>query len=259
MSPEEIILAIRRDEIDCNNSQSFFSKLVKALLINLTEEISIRNKPVPHVILNTGDDTMWLLEKEYDYSKEPQEVTNEQYIYMTKPRCVVTPGSIDTVPDQLTNPYSRGQFQFEYEDTLLTLSAEFRRIPIKVNIDLNYIFDSFTDLMGMLQQVVTKLAYIRTYKFVYMGQTIQATYKIPESFDGEHMAEMDGGTSDSKDRKLTMQLELESTLPVFNPQTVVDASKLITKTVSKLSTPVKNEINERYPQTRSGYRGFGSR
>lgn len=270
MTVDEIIEKIRNGEIDCNNQQSFFSKLLKGLLLKLTEDIIIRDKHVPHVILNTGDDTMWLLEKEYDYKKEPYEVTNEQYIYQTKPRCVVSPGSLDTVPDQLTNPYSRGQLQFEYDDQLMVLSGEMRRMPVKINVDLTYLLDSFTDLMTMTQIIFTKLAYIRNFKFVYLGQTIMASYRVPDNIQGDHLAEIDGTVTESKDRKISMSLEVESTLPVYDPKTIVDASKLITHTISNLDIIPKNQLNSnnklspheistRHPQTRSGYKGFGSR
>lgn len=255
----ELVEQIRRGEVDINIHQLFFSKLIKALMLNLTEQMTVRGQQVPHMIINTGDDTMWLLEKDYNFAKEPYENTNEQYVYNTVPRCVMDVGSIDTVPDQLTNPYSRGYFQYEHEGQIKTFSAEMRRMPVKVNIDLKYYVSSFTDMLELSQHVITKLAYIRTFKFVYMGQTIRASYKIPEAFDGEHLTDMDGTTTDNKNRIISMSLEVETTLPTYMPQTVVEAGNVIVNPQQNLRMDNGNEISTRDITTRAGYRGFGAR
>lgn len=255
----DIVAKLRKEELDCNDSQLFFSNLIKGLMKDLNSIIRIRNIPVPHVIINTGDDTMWLLEKDYDHSKEPFENTNEQYIYGIVPRCVVSLGSLDMVPDQLTNPYSRGQFQYEYEDRLYTLTAEFRRMPIKVQITLKYIFDTFRDVLEMMQHVCCKLAFVRTFKFVYMGQTISCTYKIPEAVDDQHMTEISGDTTESRDRTVELTLEIESNLPVYSSPTITEDIR-IAHPVQKL-TADKHEIASRDYASRPGYRGsrFGKR
>lgn len=255
----ELVEQIRRGEVDINIHQLFFSKLIKALMLNLTEQMTVRGQQVPHMIINTGDDTMWLLEKDYNFAKEPYENTNEQYVYNTVPRCVMDVGSIDTVPDQLTNPYSRGYFQYEHEGQIKTFSAEMRRMPVKVNIDLKYYVSSFTDMLELSQHVITKLTYIRTFKFVYMGQTIRASYKIPEAFDGEHLTDMDGTTTDNKNRIISMSLEVETTLPTYMPQTVVEAGNVIVNPQQNLRMDNGNEISTRDITTRAGYRGFGAR
>lgn len=249
----DTITKLRTGELDCNNNQLFFSTLIKGLMVDLRSFMKIRGIPVPHMIINTGDDTMWLLEKDYDHSKEPCEVTNEQYVYNIVPRCVVSLGAIDMVPDQLTSPYSRGNFQYDSGTELFTLSAEFRRMPVKINVTLKYLLDSFTDALEMLQHVVTKLAFIRTFKIVYLGQTISCSYKIPESYQDEHQVELSGDTTESRDRTIELSLEVETNIPVFSPGT-------ITKTVY-IAHPVQNlthnthEIASRDFASRSGYRG----
>ena len=255
----ELVEQIRRGVVDINIHQLFFSKLIKALMLNLTEQMTVRGEIVPHMIINTGDDTMWLLEKDYNFAKEPYENTNEQYVYNTIPRCVMDVDSIDTVPDQLTNPYSRGYFQYEYEGQIKTFSAEVRRMPVKINMELKYYVSSFTDMLELSQHVISKLAYIRTFKFVYMGQTIRASYKIPETFDGEHLADLDGTTTENKNRIITMSLEVESTLPVYAEQTVVEADNVIINPQQNLRMDNGNEISTRDLTTRAGYRGFGAR
>lgn len=250
---------IRAGLVDINIHQLFFSKLIKGLMLNLNESVTVRGQGVPHMILNTGDDTMWLLEKDYNFAQEPQENTNEQYVYNIIPRGVIDVGSLDTVPDQLTNPYIRGYFQYEKDGQIQTFSAEMRRMAVKVNIDLKYYVSSFTDMLELSQHIMTKLAYIRIFKFVYMGQTIIASYKIPETFDGEHLAELDGTTTDNKNRVISLSLEVESTLPVYNYQTVIEADKMITNPQQNLRMDKGHEISTRDITTRAGYRGFGAR
>ncbi len=259
MTKKEIIASLRTGELDCNGLELFFSKLIKGLMVDLRSFITIRGTAVPHAIINTGDDTMWLLEKDYDYSKEPCEVTNEQYIYSMVPRCIVSVGSIDMVPDQLTNPYVRGNFQYEFDSQLLTLSAEFRRMPVKCNVTLKYVLDTFTDTLEMLQHVCTKLAFIRTFKFVYMGQTLLVSYKIPESFEDQHMAEITGDTTESRSRTIELQLEVESNIPVYNPQTITETT-YIAHPIQNLTTR-GHEISTRDFASGPGHRGprFGTR
>lgn len=257
MTSKEIVYAMRKGEIDCNNQQLFFATLLKGLMVDLKTFMRIRGIPVPHEIINTGDDTMWILEKDYMRSKEPYENTNEQYVYNIVPRCVVTLGSIDMVPDQLTNPYARGVFQYDDGEQLLTLNAEVRRMPVKCSVTLKYILDSFTDALEMLQHACTKLAFIRKFNIVYLGQTIGCTYKIPESFEDQHLAELQGDTRDDRNRTIELQLELESNIPVYSPQTVTEI-KLIAKTPYKI-TNKNHEIASGDASTGPSARKFGSR
>ena len=222
-----IIEKIRRGELDINNQELFFSTLIKGLMNHLQKDISIRNIPVPHIIVHTGSDEMYLMNKEYDASKEPLEITNESYIYTICPRCIVTPGGIDLVADQLTNPYSLGHLQLETEETVCELVGEFRRLPIKLGVELKYFVDTYRDLLELVQQSLTKLAFIRTFNITYMGQAIKCSYKIPESFSGEHLTDLDGTTTDDKAKTLSLSIEVETNLPVYSPRTIMSADSYI--------------------------------
>lgn len=224
-----LIEKIRTEEIDINNQEMFFSSVIKGLMLRLNKDISIREQKVPHIIINTGSDALYLERKGHDISIEPTQVSNEDYIYNIVPRCIVTPGGIDLLADQLTNPYSLGQFQYENEETVLSLTAEFRRLPVKLNVDLKYMTDSYRDLLELTQQILTKLSFIQTYNITYMGQLIQCSYRIPESFSGEYMTELDGFTTESKNKTLTINLELETNLPVISPKTIMPSDMYIKK------------------------------
>lgn len=244
MNTNEIVEKIRKGEIDINNQELFFSTLIKGLLLKLNQDISIRNIPVPHIIVHTGSDALYLENKGYDQSVEPLSVSNENYVYSINPKCVVTPGGIDLLIDQLTNPYTLGQLQYDSGEMLYNLCGEFRRIPLKLNVELKYFTDSYRDLLELIQQIITNLTFIRTYNITYMGQQLTCSYKIPEAFSGEHLTELDGKTQDNKSHTLPLTIEVEVNFPIFEKRTIMPTDKYI----SKLRTTVESkEIN---PQTR---------
>lgn len=228
---------ILKGEIDINNQSYFFKLLIKSFIFDLNRKLSIRNIPLKHFVLNTGDERMYLEEKGQDMSIEPFEVSNENFVYMTVPRGMVTPKGINILTDQLTNPYSNGNFNIEFEGVTHTFHSEFRRIPFTFSIELKYIFDTYTDLMEMIQHIFAKLTFIQNFEFDYMGQKILCTYKIPDSFEGEMMMEFDGLTSDDKTRKLNLSFDIESNFPVFYPRTAVENDSFITNT--KLNLNIK--------------------
>lgn len=240
MKNVDIIEKIRRGEIDINNQELFFSNLIKGLMLKLNEDISIRGIPVPHIIVHTGSDALYLENKGYDQSVEPLSVSNENYIYNVTPRCIVTPGGIDLISDQLSNPYSLGQIQYDSGDNLYNLSGEFRRLPLKLSVELKYFTDSFRDLLELVQQVLTNLAFIRTYNITYMGQMITCSYKIPEAFSEEHLTDLDGTTQDDKSHILPLTIEVETNLPVFERRTIMSSDNYIKKAIHNVYGP---EIN----------------
>lgn len=226
---KKIVEKIRAGEIDINNQELFFSTFIKGLLLKLNQDISIRNIPVPHIVVHTGSDALYLEQKDYNQSIEPLSVSNENYVYNIIPRCVVTPGGVDLLIDQLTNPYILGQIQYDDGETLYNLCGEFRRIPLKLNVELKYFTDSYRDLLELIQQIISNLSFVRTYNITYMGQQILCSYKIPESFSDEHMTELDGKTQDNKNHTLPLTIEVETNFPVFEKRTIMHADNFISK------------------------------
>ena len=229
---------IRTGVLDVNIQELFVSSLLKGLLYNLNKDIKIRNISVPHMILHTGDDRMWLETKGYNASIEPLNISNENNVYSIIPKCIVTPSSIDLDLNQLTSPYSIGVLQFEVNDGdemgVYSLSGEFRRMPIKMSVDLKYYTDSYTDMLELIQHIISNLSFIRTYSIVYMGQRIKCSYKIPESFGEEHTMEIDGALSENKEHSLNLSLEIESNFPVFNNKTIIPLTAISSSASSNI-------------------------
>jgi len=226
---KEIINKIKKGEIDINDQSLFFPIIIKGLIVKLNEQLTIRGKKIPHYIIHTGDDTMYLSVKGQNAAIEPLEISNEDYVYSSVPRCLITVKGINLETDQLTNPYTIGQLQYESADSIYTFVGEFRRVPIKLTVDCKYYVDSWGDLMELTQQIVSKLAFIQTYTTSYMGQAIKCSYTIPTSIDGEYTAELDGTTQDNKLRTTELSLEIETNFPVWEPRTIMSTMDRITK------------------------------
>lgn len=233
---QRIVEDIRNGVLDVNGQELFYPLVLKGLLVNLRDCIKIRGKAVPHIITHMGDDRMWLDMRGYDNSVEPLTISNEDSIYNITPRCNVNPGGLSLDTGQLTSPYSIGQCQLNTKEGIYTLKGEFRRISVKMSVELKYQTDSYTDLMELIQYVTSNLAFVRTYDIMYLGQKIKCAYKIPDSFDGEHTVDLDGAFGDNREHQMTFSLEIETNMPVYSNKTMVLADKLITKTVANIIT-----------------------
>lgn len=237
---KNIVDDVRKGILDVNVQELFFPLLIKGLLVNLRDDIFIRGESVPHYIMHTGDDRMFLQERGFDNSIEPLTISNENGIYSKIPKCIVNPGGVDFDTSQLTSPYSWGRFQLNVDDGdnvgLYALAGEFRRIPVKVTIELKYYVDSYTDMMELIQYITANLAFVRTYDIIYLGQNIKCSYKIPESFSDEHTMDIDGSMQDGREHTLSLSLEVESNIPIYNNKTVISATSIITKPISNIKT-----------------------
>ena len=223
----DIVQNIRKGDIDINNQDLFFSILIKGLLLKLDDKIKIRNITIPHFILHTGDDTMYLNHKGYSYTEDLYSPIGEE-IYNTIPRCIVNPEGINLISDQLSSPYSVGTLQYQCEEGLYSLCGEFRRMPLKLSCNLKYYTDSYTDMLALIQQIISKLSFVQSFDITYMGQDIKCSYKIPEDFDSEHLMDIDGTTTDSKLKTLSLSIEVETSFPIWDNKTIINNDYMIT-------------------------------
>lgn len=218
---KELREKIIRGEIDINAQENFFKALYMGFLYDINKKIKIRGCEIPHIVLNTGDDIMFLEVKGQDHSKEPAEVVNEDYVYNQVPRAMVQFNGVNMQTDQLTNPFARGKFSLLYKDFVHGVTAEFKRMPVKCEASVKYYLDNFSDLLDTTQALITNLAFVNDYNITYMGQTIFCTYTLPDSVDNQIQMEFDGITTDSKNRTVEVNLELESNIPIYMPRTVI--------------------------------------
>jgi hypothetical protein len=230
----KVVNSIKNGDLDINVQENFMSILIKGLLYNLNGCIKVRNVSVPHIILHTGDDKIWIEHKGYDASIEPLNISNEEYIYSIIPKCVVTPSGINLDSAQLTSPYSMGSLQYCDENGVYMLSGEFRRMPVKLSVDLKYYTESYTDMLELIQYIISNIAFIRTYDIVYLGQKIKCSYKIPDGFDNEHSMEIDGAMSENRTQSLSLSIEVETNIPIFDNKTIM-ARNIITNPIANIT------------------------
>jgi len=223
----EIRHKIQKGEIDINNQEPFFKNMIKALVLKLNRDFTCRGISIPHYMLNTGDDIMYLENKGQDQSIEPYEVSNENFVYTTVPRCMISLGGLDFLGDQLTSPYSQGQFQYKDQDHLIEFTAEFRRMPFKLSVELKYCFDTMTDVFEYIQEVFSRALTVQTFQFQYLGQAITCSYQVPTTYSTEVNMTFDGYTTDSKTRNVSLSIEIEGNFPYFHPKTAAEKNNSI--------------------------------
>ena len=250
-----LVEKIRGGEIDVNNQTLFFGAFIKGLILKLNKDITIRKKPVPTFILHTGDDTMYLDVKGQDASIEPGEISNEKYVYNAIPRCIVQPKNVDILSDQVSSPYAKGSLQLTHDGDLYTLVGEMRRYPIKMAFDLTYYLDNYTDSLELIQQIISKLTFIQTYKISYMGQEILCSYAVPTQLSEEHLMTLEGTTTERKDRKIAISLEVETNYPVWQNRTIVSASQWISKFNYGVAAAPSQEIQKAQENMTPEYEG----
>lgn len=234
---QELWKKVKSGAIDINRQQLFFSIVAKGFIYKLNQNLQLRNIIIPHYILNTGDDIMYLEVKGQNNAVEPLEVSNEDYVYSQIPRCMVQPAGINIQTDQLTSPYAHGNFQLEHMDMVYNFRAEFRRMPITYTFSLKYYLDNFIDSLDVIQQIITNLAFINRFDVIYLGQKIECSYKVPDDYQGEFMFEFDGITTDSKYRTISMELQVDTNMPVIYGPTLIPADAYIKETVLNSHTP----------------------
>lgn len=234
---------IRRGIVDINNQQLFFSIVAKGFIYKLNQRLKLRGINIPHYILNTGDDIMYLEVKGQDHSIEPVEISNEDFVYSQVPRCMIQPTGINVQMDQLSNPYSHGKFEIEHDDMIYSFRAEFRRIPVTYGFSLKYYLDNFTDSLNVIQQIITNLSFVNLFKVLYLGQQINCSYQIPDSYQTEYMMEFDGITTESKYRTISLELEVTTNIPVIHEETIIPSNMIIREVLLGVHEPERGKTN----------------
>lgn len=235
MTDDEKLVAIRSGKIDINANDLYFKKLINAFLVYMRSKIVLNGKIVPHRILNSGDDILFLENKGQDESKVPETVSNENYIYNEIPRCMVGLPSLNMSTGELSNPFSYGTFQLDIDGVLTTYTAQFRRIPVNAKFELKYYLDTYNDSLMLMQEIIAKLSVINDFRFEYLGQEIPASFTVPEDPNVECNVAFAGDSDDSKLKTISMDIDLESAIPIYIPATALSSDTMI----GKLSATIK--------------------
>jgi hypothetical protein len=218
-----------------NMRELFLRPVIHGFLDYMEEKVTLRGLRIPHVILHTGDDSMWLDRKGHDMAKDFSRPDNEDWIYHGTPRCIVRPGGLSIQTEELSNNASRGTYLMNGEDW----NAEFRRIPVRLDMSLTYFTDTFTDLLWVWQALVSEVGFLNYYEVDYMGGRCPCGFQLADP-STERLQGIDGLTFEERDGKLDLEIGIETAFPVFFKDTAQPDSKRIASMKQTVAVPGVN-------------------
>ena len=204
----------------------FFSILIKGALAYLTKHIVMYGKPIRHFIFNTGSSYMYVETNGYKYSIT--EVTDQDQIYMERPRCVATIGSTTIDTQELTQPYIRGVYERFDEGEIKGFNAEIKRIPIQMQLNLQYVMSTFNEEITLMQELIDKMCFQRYFSIVYLGQVIKCSIEFPQDMQME-LNKIDMSSADTNNKLLNRSVNICSNYPSIDEETEQQNSSVISK------------------------------
>lgn len=226
-----------------NRDDRFFSILVKGALTWLTNNIVLYGKPIRHFVFNTGSSYMFVETNGYEYNIN--EVTNDE-LYHERPRCVVTLGNITINTEELTQPYVRGTYERFNKDHIEGFNAEIRRLPLTMELQLQYVLSTFNEEVILAEELIDKLVFQKYFSIVYLGQTVQCSIEFPNTVPIE-INKIDMSTPDTGNRIINLSVNIETSYPVIDEDTEIPNSKIIASFKSGVGiyNDSPNEITDR--------------
>lgn len=208
-----------------NRDERFFSLVIKGALSWLTRNIVLYNKPIRHYIYNTGSSYMYIETNGYKFSWS--ETSGEDQIYMSRPRCIVDFDNIEIDTRELSQPHIRGTYERHTSNkNIVGFNAEFRRIPLSINLNLSYVLSNFNESIVLAQEFIDKLLFQKYFYIVYLGNKIPCSLEFPQNFKID-MNKLDMSSSDPNNKIINIQLNLCTEYPAFDEQTEIENSKVI--------------------------------
>ena len=129
---KDIRIKLIKGEIDPNNIELFFGDAIKATILFLNKNIKLRDKRIPHFILNTGDEILYRELMDYEYSRT--EVTDENFVYNEIPRCQVDVSEV-----------AENETEFASVDEFIGEEAEVIDAPLKTDVESEAAFADVTE------------------------------------------------------------------------------------------------------------------
>ena len=224
-------------EVNPNSQELYFGVLVKAVLGWLEEHITLRGERIPHRIISTGDDTVYRYLQHYIYSYNPVDQSGEDYVINQIPRCICDFDGFSVDTSQLTSPYSRGYFDIDWDGTTYGMTAEFRRLPVSVDMHCKYYMDSFTDTLAVTQMLAVTMMFTQNIQFAYMGQTIAACMSSPTDINHEKNLDVDFDT-ENRQRSISFDVNVTTNMPVYDYRTAIEADCTVSAIKNNITVPV---------------------
>lgn len=219
----------------------FFSVVIKGALAWLTNNIVMYGKPIRHFVFNTGSSYMYVETNGYTYSTT--EVTGEDMIYMDRPRCVVDIESVKSDSAELTQPFVRGVYERldSSDGQIKGYNAEISRIPIDIQLNLQYVMSTFNEEIVLIQELLDKMCFQRYFSIVYLGQVLKCSLEFPSDFNAE-VNKIDMSSAETNNKILNVSIILSTSYPAIREETEMPNSAVIAGFKSNLDI-----YHEEYP------------
>lgn len=231
-----------------SRDERFFSILIKGVLSWLNSNLRMYGKPIKHFILNTGSAYMYLENNGYEYTW--CETTGENMMYMETPRCLVKLGTFSIPTEELTCPYSNGVYEriSTAEKTygqIKSYNAQIRRLPIEMDLQLNYVFSNFNESVIFVQQLFEKIVFQKYFNIVYLGQTIKSSIEIEGNTEIK-VNELDLSSTDPNRRTMDFNIKICTNMPCINIETETKTDLMFSKLYTDKQKDIKiKEIKQK--------------
>ena len=209
-----------------NRDERFFSLVVKGLLSWLNRNIVLYNKSINHFIFNTGSSYLYVESNGYEYNVS--ETTGEDTMYMKLPRCLVEISDINIPMEELSAPFSRGNYERRSGNQLQGFNAEIRRLPIELTINMKYYLSNFNETIVLLQELIDKLVFQRYFNITYLGKIVQCSIEFPANYNPE-LNKIDMSSPEPNQRNITFDIKICTNYPLIDTRTEIPTDKVISK------------------------------
>jgi hypothetical protein len=208
-----------------NRDDRFFAIILKGALAWLNKNILMYDEPIQHYIYNTGSSYLYIESNGYEFSWN--ETTGEDQMYMKLPRCICNIDNISIPLEELTSPFSMGNYErLSSDNTIKGYAAEIRRIPIQMSISLDYYLSNFNESIILIQEFIDKILFQKYFNVIYLGNQLQCSIEFPQDFNIE-LNKIDMTSPDVNQKHINIKLNIETNYPQINLRTEILQSKVI--------------------------------
>jgi len=207
-----------------NRDERFFSIIMKGLISWLNRNIVMYNKSINHFVFNTGSSYLYVEQNGYEYNVS--EVTGEDSIYMQLPRCIIEMNNIHIPMEELTSPFSRGYYERRDDNLIRGYNAEIQRLPIEINVKLQYYLGTFNESLILIQEIIDKLVFQQYFNITYLGNIIQCSIQFQEDAQTQ-INKIDMLSPDPNQRTIEIDLTIDTNYPIINERSEIPTNKVI--------------------------------
>ena len=207
-----------------NRDERFFSIVIKGLISWLNRNIVMYDQSINHFIFNTGSSYLYMESNGYEYNLT--ETTGEDTIYMQLPRCIITLSSLHIPSEELTSPFSRGYYERRDGDLIRGYNAEIQRLPIELNITLQYYLGTFNETIILMQELIDKLVFQQYFNITYLGNIIQCSIEFPPDTEAQ-VNKIDMSSPEPNQKTIDMSLIINTSYPLINERSEIPTDKVI--------------------------------